>query len=80
MVAGFRSEQVANIILEVHGRLHQYFALIHAQHLRFALSEGEFAADMPRFSRLHQSTECVRDAGWGKIVSWYRPLLVEERS
>ena len=29
--------------------------IIHAQHLGFALSKGEFAADMPRFSRLHQS-------------------------
>jgi hypothetical protein len=29
--------------------------IIHAQHLRFTLSKGEFAADMPRFSRLHQS-------------------------
>jgi hypothetical protein len=29
--------------------------IIHAQHLRFALSKGEFAADMPRFSHLHQS-------------------------
>ena len=32
--------------------------IIHAQHLRFALSKGEFAADMPRFSRLHQS-RCI---------------------
>ena len=29
--------------------------IIHAQHLRFTLSKGEFAADMPRFSHLHQS-------------------------
>ena len=33
--------------------------IIHAQHLRFALSKGEFAADMPRFSRLHQSRSGV---------------------
>ncbi len=29
--------------------------IIHAQHLGCALSKGKFAADMPRFSRLHQS-------------------------
>ncbi len=31
--------------------------IIHAQHLRFALSKGEFAADMPRFSHLQQSLQ-----------------------